>query len=486
MVSGSTSVSGSGNRYVSRWERLLVLVAVLVLGVVLFLVNLGGRPLLGWDEAIYASQARNMVETGSLTGFFSWPGDPAGPGLFLEKPPLFPFLQALSMLVFGFSEFAARLPSAIATVLLSGAVLLWAWRFFDWRVGLVGAVNLLLSAPLLHHSHGGRFGVPDPVFVALGSCAILLLWSAVRWERASLLYWSVCLAGFAALTKGPAVIVFGLVAIPLFVQAWTVFDGRSLWGATGLFALLVVPWHVYAFLSYPSRFIDAYVLEQTVYRAVGAFEAGTPDGLLPFMDYPYLAFLPDYFIASRYVIALGIVAVFATWFVASRDRRDVNDLFLVWWFLVPVWFFAVAGNQPWYLLPCVVPAALLVGRLASRVVSVVSAVVGLRKAVFLNVVLVGCVVAAAVFVPGKYGWPGMASNEQSLEQKRYASRCVAAGGVSVNVGKGSMDGNVFPLEFYMPGQNSVHVVSGEGYTCLDPDGDAISFADWYDGELAVS
>lgn len=64
--------------------------------------------LFDWDELIYASLARQMLASGDPFSL-AINGEP-----FFEKPPLFFWLQALSMAVLGMNEGAARLPNAFA------------------------------------------------------------------------------------------------------------------------------------------------------------------------------------------------------------------------------------------------------------------------------------------------------------------------------------------------------------------------------------
>src|SRR5206468_3176038 len=48
-------------------------------------------------------------------------------------------------------------------------------------------------------------------------------------------------------------------------------------------------------------------------------------------------------------------------------RRSRTDLFLLGWFLLPFLFFSLAGSKlPGYILPCLPPLALLMGRAAAR------------------------------------------------------------------------------------------------------------------------
>ncbi|MFW6449245.1 MAG: ArnT family glycosyltransferase, partial [Halobacteriota archaeon] len=85
----------------------------------LYLAGLGDLPVHVWDESRYVSPARDMAtgadwlipEIRVNTFDFDLDRTPR-----LQKPPLLYWLQALSMLVFGPTAFAGRLPTALATL----------------------------------------------------------------------------------------------------------------------------------------------------------------------------------------------------------------------------------------------------------------------------------------------------------------------------------------------------------------------------------
>lgn len=61
----------------------------------------------GYDAAVYAHEGKQMLATGEWwTVYLNGKPD-------FDKPPLFVWLEALSMLVFGVSDFAARFPAAL-------------------------------------------------------------------------------------------------------------------------------------------------------------------------------------------------------------------------------------------------------------------------------------------------------------------------------------------------------------------------------------
>ena len=90
---------------------ILVNIVILVLGALLFIPGIGSYRLFDWDEINFAESAREMLVTGD------WFNVQINFESFWEKPPLFIWMQALSMKAFGIGEFAARVPDAVAGIL---------------------------------------------------------------------------------------------------------------------------------------------------------------------------------------------------------------------------------------------------------------------------------------------------------------------------------------------------------------------------------
>src|SRR5271163_1537264 len=80
--------------------------------------HLGKRPLIDYDESIYAQVARESLQNGNQLGF-TWLGNTAlhRSEMWFEKPPLMIWLTEISYLAFGVNEFAARFWTAIFAVL---------------------------------------------------------------------------------------------------------------------------------------------------------------------------------------------------------------------------------------------------------------------------------------------------------------------------------------------------------------------------------
>ena len=96
------------NSKILKYNIFIVIVASL-----LFIPFLGRVHLFDWDEINFAECAREMLATHD---YFSVKINfqPC-----CEKPPVFIWMQALSMNIFGVGEFAARLPNAICGIVTS-------------------------------------------------------------------------------------------------------------------------------------------------------------------------------------------------------------------------------------------------------------------------------------------------------------------------------------------------------------------------------
>lgn len=182
-----------------------------------FLPFLGGAHLFDWDEINFAEAAREMLRSGEyLRVYINYLP-------FWEKPPLFLWLQASAMSVFGAGEFAARLPNALCGI--ATLVLLYniGRKLYDHRFGLIWAGVYFGSVlPFLYF----KSGIIDPIFnlfIFTGLYLfILFYWKKERYEgielkanRWTYLFFGGLLIGLGILTKGP--VAYLLAALTMFV-----------------------------------------------------------------------------------------------------------------------------------------------------------------------------------------------------------------------------------------------------------------------------
>ena len=155
---------------------------------------LGRLHLFDWDEINFAEGAREMLVTGDYRRV------QIGFQPFAEKPPLFMWVQALSMRVFGVGEFAARLPNAIVGIITLVGIYLLGRRLVDRRFGLWWA--LAFGGSLLPNLYF-RSGIIDPLFNLLIFAGIVGLFAFELRRQWILLIVAGVGIGLAVLTKGP-------------------------------------------------------------------------------------------------------------------------------------------------------------------------------------------------------------------------------------------------------------------------------------------
>ena len=182
---------------------------LLVIGILLFLPFLGQVHLFDWDEINFAESAREML----LTHNYHIVQIDFQP--FYEKPPLFIWLQALSMHYFGVTEYAARLPNAICGVITMLVVFNVGRSVFKSQFGVLWA--LMFACSILPQIYF-KSCIIDPVFNLFIFLGIYFLYKVTLYndfenprERDSNHRWHLFLSALfialATLTKGPVAIL---------------------------------------------------------------------------------------------------------------------------------------------------------------------------------------------------------------------------------------------------------------------------------------
>jgi 4-amino-4-deoxy-L-arabinose transferase-like glycosyltransferase len=212
-----------------KFSGLTLSLLVALAGMLLFIPFLGAVHLFDWDEINFAECAREMIATGDYStaqiNFFP----------FWEKPPLFIWMQVLSMKTFGINEFAARFPNALCGTATLVIVFNIGRRLYDNRFGLLWA--LAFAGSLLPHFYF-KSGIIDPwfnLFIFMGIYRFVIYTNEYNQGHPKGLFdpnilLSALFIALAVLTKGPvAVLVFGICFVVFFlvqrraVMAWKHF-----------------------------------------------------------------------------------------------------------------------------------------------------------------------------------------------------------------------------------------------------------------------
>lgn len=194
-----------------RQNHLTPYLLIFLLAVVLFVPFLGSVPLFDWDEVNFAESAREML----LTGNYFQVQVNYQP--FWEKPPLFFWLQVLSMKAFGINDFAARFPNALCGCVTLLLIFHLGKKYFSLRTGwLWVACYLGALTPHLYF----KSGIIDPwfnLFIFLG--IVQLARAAVldhSPKRMGIYLLAGACIGLAILTKGPVAVLIVLLCLFVF------------------------------------------------------------------------------------------------------------------------------------------------------------------------------------------------------------------------------------------------------------------------------
>ncbi len=188
---------------------------LILLGCISYLPFLGGVYLFDWDEINFAEIAREMIVLDDyLRVHINF--EP-----FWEKPPLFCWLQVVSMKLFGVNEYAARFPNAIAGILTLLTLNKFGTYYKDAKFGLIWALVYWGSIlPFLYF----KSGIIDPwfnffIFSGLFYFYKYLRESLVGGNSFKPLLASGLLLGLAVLTKGPvAFLLYGLTLLVYYIS----------------------------------------------------------------------------------------------------------------------------------------------------------------------------------------------------------------------------------------------------------------------------
>lgn len=322
----------------------------LLLAAACYLSPLGAGALVEPDEARYGEIGREMLESGD------WITPRLNYVKYFEKPPLYYWATALSLAAFGVNEYAVRLPAALSA--LAGlAFLCWlGGRLFGRRAGILA---LTVTASSIGYLALGQLAIIDMTMTTLLSAGMGFFLLALRDPRGGK-SWAIsgwAALGLAVLTKGLIGIILPagtLAAYVLIRRDWPVV--RRVITAPGIlvFVLICAPWFV-AVSAVNPEFPRYFFIYEHVERFLGmdgkkAFHAESFWYFIPVLTgffLPWTVFIPR--------ILRGLPE--------RRSHRNGDLLYLACWVGVIFVFFSLSSSKlPSYILPCLPPLGLILGR----------------------------------------------------------------------------------------------------------------------------
>jgi len=227
-----------------------ILIAVLLISAVLRVGWLSRGDTVN-DEVFYGFRAIGLLdfdEAGKQTTPLEWfdPTLPAWTHLsFHDHPPLVFWVQHIFIKVFGETNFAMRLPSALLGVASVYLVFLLGSLLFSASAGLISAGLLSVT---LNHVYISRVGMQESYVIFFLLLASYLFLRAVR-EHRSFVPLGITL-GLALLTKYNAFVLFPIFGTLLLLYYRDAFKRKDLWISLALALVIFSPVIIYNLMLY--------------------------------------------------------------------------------------------------------------------------------------------------------------------------------------------------------------------------------------------
>ncbi len=320
---------------------------LLIIPFILYVAVLGILPQMEPDEARYSLIPREMNETGNYVT------PHVKHTIYLEKPPLVPWVTAVSFKIFGENDFSARL---IIGLCAWGCILLVFFigrHFRDEKTGLYAAAVLTISAFPFMLGRINILDMPLTLFLCLAIWMGYLYFTANQKRHLLYLFYFACALAF--LTKGIIGVVFPFAIVVL----WLVWTGHwrqiiRLISPVGILIFLIVvsPW-LYLAQKENADFLWFFFVREHFLRFTTKMHGKTE---------PFYYFVP---------IIIGgmlpwLVYLIRAWQENIRTylfEKDENKLLAIWFLFIFLFYTASSSKLAPYVAPVFLPLALFVGNL---------------------------------------------------------------------------------------------------------------------------
>jgi 4-amino-4-deoxy-L-arabinose transferase-like glycosyltransferase len=342
---GSDEISNSGAprdwlQYIAEprhaWPILLIV------GVALYLVNLGGYPLYTKGEPREAVTVFDIVHGGGVIL-------PQRAGVEIpSKPLLMHWIAAIVSLIGGsVNEFSVRLPSA--GLAIAGVIVCYFYvrRLFDDVTALIAALILATTFQYLQAATGARVDMTLTFFMEVAFFEFIFMAEGLT-RRRMLLYVAIALA---VLTKGPVGLILpGLVALIWIAleKRWRLLREMNLIRGAIVVLVLAGGWYVAALIEGGPDFFRKQVLAENLLRFAGGSDFH--EGHIHPFYYMELALLAGF---MPWTFLLPVVGV-----QAARTPRAVDPRlkYMFVWFAAVLIFYNLPQSKRGVYLLCMYPA----------------------------------------------------------------------------------------------------------------------------------
>jgi 4-amino-4-deoxy-L-arabinose transferase-like glycosyltransferase len=318
-------------------------------------------------DAVQAQIARNMLRSGDwVTARLD--GIP-----YLEKAPLIYWLIGGCFKLFGTYDWVARIPVALAAVLLCWITAAFGGWAFGRRAGTLAGVVIATSAGLFLFT---RILIPDVMLTAVIALAMWAFLRALDEREPHPRRWAIALAaslGVGMLLKSTVGVLFPVAAALIYLGVTGQLFSRAVWRRLHPFSgaavalVIAAPWHVLATLRNPPYF------DFTLRSLPGQYHGFLwfyfmNEQVLRFLNLRYPRDYDTVPLAYFWLFHLLWLFPWSVYFPAVAklrfrpvDRAGRARLLALCWIGFVLIFFSFSTTQEYYSMPCYPALALLLG-----------------------------------------------------------------------------------------------------------------------------
>lgn len=318
---------------------------LLILGLSVFIGFYGyiwSMPLFDLDEGAFTTATREMF----LRHDFITPYLNSVPRF--DKPILIYWLQAIPAYLFGFNEFAFRLPSALASTA-------WVYLIYRFMAEVIDSERAfyaaLIASTALMTTVVGKAAIADAVLILFITWAMFAIFRHWQTERAVYIRWAYLAMALGFLTKGPvAVVIPGAVSLLFYLSTgkWAAWWRAVLdWRGIGIFLLIASPWYVVEYIREGQAFIDGFFLKNNV----GRFNAPMEGHSGGYWYYPVVTFIALLPFTSLVIVVIRHMSsdLRPLWGRPTTDQAALIRFGWIWFLFVLILFSFSGTKLPHYL-----------------------------------------------------------------------------------------------------------------------------------------
>ena len=346
------NISNKSDKHINI--KLLILLTIFL--AIVFILTLNSRQLISGDETRVAGISAQTAIYGN------WVKPELNGKDFLEKPPLFFWADAISMKIFGYNPFGARLPAALMAIFGALGVFIFMRKIkYSNIAAFSAAIILATSAQYWEYGHKSMIDMMLAAFIGVSILAFKAYCDADS-TKEKLLYfciYSLALAG-GLMSKGLVGIAIPIASIGSYLffthvllkkpekwTTWLIFFSGVI--------LSFIPFAIWIMILYKQAGYDA------VYTVVwtnnfGRFTGTHAEHVEPF--YYYLLKILGQLAPWTFLLP------FALWFHFKQafKKKNQTSLFLLCSLIVPYTMLSMAaGKRQVYILPLYAFEAILIG-----------------------------------------------------------------------------------------------------------------------------